>query len=119
MSRVILIDIDGTICDDIPNEQSHLFVTAKPFLNAKETINKWYDEGNTIVFFTARETKDRQITLYWLNEYDFKYHQLIMDKPRCKDGDEYIWIDNRKVRGVTYMGNWGELKEVEAKIKIF
>ena len=42
-----------------------------------------------------------------------------MDKPRCKDGDEYVWIDNRKVRGVTYMGNWGELKEVDAKIKIF
>jgi hypothetical protein len=71
------------------------------------------------VFFTARESKDRQITLDWLDGHDFKYHRLIMDKPRCKDVDEYVWIDNRKVRGVTYMGNWGELKEVESKIKIF
>jgi uncharacterized HAD superfamily protein len=119
MSRVFLIDIDGTVCDDIPNEKSYLFATAKPFINAKEIINKWYDEGNNIVFFTARETKDRQVTLEWLDEHNFKYHGLIMDKPRCKDGDEYVWIDNRKVRGVTYMGNWGELKEVDAKIKIF
>ena len=42
-----------------------------------------------------------------------------MDKPRIKDGQEYVWIDNRKVRAVTYMGTWSELKEVDAKIQTF
>ena len=49
--RVYLIDIDGTICDDIRNEESHLYPTAKPFEGSKEEINKLYDEGNKIVFF--------------------------------------------------------------------
>jgi len=119
MNRVFLIDIDGTICDDIKNEQSYLYPTAKPFLEALSIINKWYEEGNIITFFTARESKDRYVTESWLARHGFKYHGLVMDKPRIKDGQEYVWIDNRKVRAVTYLGNWSELKEVDARIQIF
>jgi uncharacterized HAD superfamily protein len=119
MNKVFLIDIDGTVCDDIKNEESHLFPTAKPIEGAKEIINKWYDEGNVITFFTARESKDRVVTENWLKKNNFKYHGLVMDKPRIKDGQEYVWIDNRKVRAVTYLGTWSELKEVQAKIQVF
>jgi len=43
-----------------------------------------------------------------------------MNKPRCvNDDDEYIWIDNRKIRGITYKGIWGDLKEVMKKILTF
>ena len=107
------------ICDDIKNEESHLYPQAKCFPNALEIINKWYDEGNTITFFTARESKDRLVTENWLQQHGFKYHGLVMDKPRIKDGQEYVWIDNRKVRAVTYLGTWSELTEVDAKIKVF
>jgi hypothetical protein len=31
MNKVFLIDIDGTICDDIKNEESHLYSTANHF----------------------------------------------------------------------------------------
>lgn len=117
--KLFLIDIDGTICDDILNENSHLYPTANVFPKALEIINKWYDEGNVITFFTARESKDREITTQWLDKHGFKYHGLIMDKPRIQDDQEYVWIDNRKVRAVTYLGNWTELKEVDAKIQIF
>jgi len=116
---IFLIDIDGTICDDIKNEDSHLYPTAEYFPEALRIINNWYEEGHTITFFTARESKDRLITETWLKEKGFKYHGLVMDKPRCKDGDEYVWIDNRKVRAVTYLGTWSELTEIEAKIKVF
>ena len=119
MNRVFLIDIDGTICDDIKNEDSHLYPSAKCYPDALRIINKWYDEGNIITFFTARESKDRDVTETWLKENGFNYHGLVMDKPRIKDGQEYIWIDNRKVRAVTYLGNWTELKEVETKIQVF
>lgn len=118
-NKVFLIDIDGTVGDDIKNEDSHLYATANHFPDALEIINKWYDEGNVITFFTARESKDREVTETWLNEKGFKYHGLVMDKPRIKDGQEYVWIDNRKVRAVTYLGTWGELKEVDAKIQTF
>jgi uncharacterized HAD superfamily protein len=119
MNKVFLIDIDGTICDDIKNEESHLYSTANHFEPALVIINKWYDEGNVITFFTAREGKDREVTEQWLKDKGFKYHGLVMDKPRIKDGQEYVWIDNRKVRAVTYMGTWTELKEVDAKIQTF
>ena len=117
--KVLLIDIDGTICDDIKNEDSHLYASAKHFPDALRIINKWYDEGNVITFFTARESKDRAVTEEWLIKHGFKYHGLVMDKPRIQDGQEYVWIDNRKVRAVTYMGNWTELKEIEKKILVF
>ena len=119
MRRVFLIDIDGTICDDIKNEDSHLYPNANHFPNALNIINKWYDEGNVITFFTARESKDRQVTENWLNEKGFKYHALVMDKPRINDGEEYVWIDNRKVRAITYLGIWSDLVEVDSKIQKF
>ena len=55
MRRIFLIDIDGTICEDIPNEESHRYHNAEHFPDALKIINKWYDEGNVITFFTARE----------------------------------------------------------------
>ncbi|CAG7580265.1 MAG: phosphoheptose isomerase [uncultured marine phage] len=118
-NKVFLIDIDGTCCEDIKNEDSHLYPTAKHYPEALEILNKWYDDGNIITFFTARESKDREVTEIWLKEKGFKYHGLITDKPRCKDDQEYVWIDNRKVRGITYTETWGDLKTVSKDILTF
>ena len=116
--KMLLIDIDGTISDDIKNEDSHLYSTAAVIQGSLEQINKWYDEGHHITFFTARETKDRDVTIKWLDDNGFKYHGLITDKPRCiNEDDEYFWIDNRPVRGVTYKGVWGPLVDTITKIK--
>lgn len=118
--NIFLIDIDGTCCDDIKNEDSHLYPTAKVIEGSLEQINKWYDEGHHITFFTARENKDRDVTLKWLDDNMFKYHGLVMDKPRClNQEDEYIWIDNRKVRAVTYTNVWGDLKMTPKNILTF
>ena len=114
-----LIDIDGTICDDIPNEEPERMATAKVYPDALKTLNKWYDEGHIIFFFTSRTEAHRDYTETWLKNNGFKYHGLVMDKPRINDNQEYVWIDNRKVRAVTYLGTWSELKEVDAKIQIF
>ena len=118
-TKVFLIDIDGTVCEDIKNEESHLYSTANVYPESLDIINRWYAEGHTITFFTAREGKDREVTETWLKANGFNYHGLVMDKPRIKDDQEYVWIDNRKVRAVTYLGTWSELTEVDAKIKVF
>ena len=118
--KIILCDIDGTICEDIKNEDSHLYPTAKVIDGSLEQINKWYDEGNHITFFTAREEKDREVTEKWLLDNGFKSHGLIMGKPRClSPEDEYVWVDNRKVRGVTYTAVWGDLVSVNKNILTF
>lgn len=119
MNKVFLIDIDGTVCDDIRNEDSHLYASANHFPDALKITNKWYDEGNVITFFTARESKDRLVTENWLKEKGFKFHALVMDKPRIKEDQEYVWVDNKKVRAITYLGTWSDLKEVDAKIQVF
>ena len=118
--KIFLVDIDGTICDDIKNEDAHLFSTAMIITGSREQLNKWYDEGHMITFFTAREEKHRSVTVEWLDKNGFKYHGLIMGKPRCLNpDDEYVWIDNRKVRGITYNTVWCDLKEVNKKILTF
>ena len=47
-----LIDIDGTICDDIPIEEPERMSTAKVYPDALKTLNKWYNQGHIICFFT-------------------------------------------------------------------
>ena len=116
---IFLIDIDGTICDDIKNEDSHLYSTAKALPGAVEKCNQWYEDGAQIHFFTARESKDREATELWLCREGFLYHSLVMDKPRIKDGQEYVWVDNRKVRAITFKGIWSDLVEYTRSILSF
>jgi len=61
-----LIDIDGTICDDIPNEEPERMATATLYPDALETLNKWYEEGHVITFFTSRTEEHRDVTEKWL-----------------------------------------------------
>ncbi|MBK8720717.1 MAG: phosphoheptose isomerase [Saprospiraceae bacterium] len=109
-----LIDIDGTICDDIPNEEPERMVTVVPYPDALRIINKWYDEGHHIVFFTSRTDVHKDITNEWLVRNGFKYHGLLLNKPR---GGNYHWIDNHIVRATRYRGKFtdlvSELREVE------
>ena len=111
-----MIDIDGTICDDIPNEQPERMAAAKIFPGALETINKWYDEGHIITFFTSRVEEHRGVTEDWLNKHEFKYHGMLMGKPR---GGNYHWIDNHVVRATRYVGNFTELVETTSTIQVF
>ena len=111
-----LIDIDGTICDDIPNEQPERMSTAKVYPEALVTLNKWYSNGHIITFFTSRLEIHRDVTEEWLNQHGFKYHALLMEKPR---GGNYHWIDNHMVRATRYQGNFTDLIEKNVKIQVF
>lgn len=111
-----MIDIDGTICDDIPNEEPQRMETAKLYPDALKTINKWFDEGHIITFFTSRIEKHREVTEKWLNKHGFKYHGILMGKPR---GGNYHWIDNHIVRATRYDGKFSDLIEEKTSIQVF
>ncbi len=111
-----LIDIDGTICDDIPNEEPERMLTAKIYPDALKTVNKWYDEGHIICFFTSRTEAHREYTQRWLKKHGFKYHSLLMGKPR---GGNYHWIDNHIVKATRYKGKFTDLVEKEVTIEVF
>ncbi len=111
-----LIDIDGTICDDIPNEEPERMVTAKLYPDALDICNKWFDEGHIITYFTSRTEEHRLVTEEWLKKNGFKYHALLMCKPR---GGNYHWIDNHIVRATRFEGKFTNLIEVDSKIQVF
>jgi len=89
-----LVDIDGTICEDVPNEEPERMVSAVATPGAAATINTWYDEGHIITFFTSRTEEHRTVTEEWLKKNGFKHHALLVGKPR---GGNYHWIDNAPV----------------------
>ena len=111
-----LIDIDGTICDDVPNEEPERMKTVAPYPDALEMLNKWYEEGHLIYFFTSRTEDLRDITDQWLKECGFRYHGLIMGKPR---GGNYHWIDNHIVKATRYMGKFTALVKSTQETDVF
>ncbi len=111
-----LIDIDGTICDDIPNEEPERMADAAVYPDALVTLNKWYDEGHIITFFTSRTEDHRSVTEAWLKKHGFKYQGLLMGKPR---GGNYHWIDNHMVRATRYEGKFTDLVQKEVTIQVF
>ncbi|MBV1922933.1 MAG: phosphoheptose isomerase [Flavobacteriaceae bacterium] len=111
-----LVDIDGTVGDDIPNEEPERMLTAAVYPDALKTVNKWYEQGHIICFFTSRLEEHREYTEIWLKKHGFKYHSLLMGKPR---GGNYHWIDNHIVKATQYKGNFTELVEKEVTIEVF
>ena len=111
-----LIDIDGTICDDIPNEEPERMSTAKVYPDALKTLNKWYDQGHIICFFTSRTEDHRNVTEDWLQRHGFKYHSMVMGKPR---GGNYHWVDNHLVKATRYNGKFTELIDKKVTIQVF
>ena len=51
-----LIDIDGTVCEDIPNEESYRFITALPLPGSVEKV-KEYDKAT--ICDTAKSAVDQ------------------------------------------------------------
>jgi uncharacterized HAD superfamily protein len=114
--RNFLIDIDGTITDDVPNEEPERMKTCEPYPDALEIVNKWYDEGHIITFFTSRTEEHREITETWLKKHGFKYHYLLVGKPR---GGNYHWIDNHMVRATRFKGKFTDLVVKSKDIEVF
>ena len=111
-----LIDIDGTVCDDVPNEQPERMATCLPYPDALRILNKWYDEGHIIYFFTSRTEEHRKVTEEWLQKHDFKYHGILFGKPR---GGNYHWIDNHIVKATRFRGKFTDLVVKTHDIEVF
>jgi len=117
--KIWLIDIDGTVCEDIPNETPELFETAGVYPDALIQVNKWYDNGDTVYFFTARLEEHRKATEKWMKDNGFKYHGILFNKPRIKNGQTYHWVDNRPVKATQYIGTFGDMVKETKEIEVF
>ena len=90
---LIYVDIDGTICHTKGG-----YMNAKPIQKNIDKINKLFDEGNFIVYWTARGKvtgKDwSELTGQQLTDWGCKYHDLIMNTKPAYD----LLIDDKSKR---------------------
>lgn len=82
----IYVDIDETICiTPGKKDQARDYSKAKPIQENIDKINKLYDEGNEITYYTSRGAEtgiDWMITTSkQLAEWCCKHHALKMTKP--------------------------------------
>jgi hypothetical protein len=111
-----IIDIDGVICENIPNEEPERMVDAKEIEGAREWINSLYDQGHNICFFTARLPIHAEATERWLSSHGFKYHSVVYGKPR---GGEYFYVDNLKVQASRFKGRFSPIVKKSIEVEVF
>jgi|TARA_R110000796_G_scaffold64302_3_gene149091 uncharacterized HAD superfamily protein len=82
----IYVDIDDTICDYEYGTEKLNYNFARPIQINIDKINKLYDEGNQITYYTARGSLTGidwyEITKNQIEEWGCKYHLLsVGEKP--------------------------------------
>lgn len=92
--KVIYVDIDETICET-PHPRN--YYNAKPIQENIDKINKLYDSGNTIVYWTARGSRTLEnwydLTKSQLEKWGAKHHELRCDKPYYD-----LFVDDKNLR---------------------
>ena len=99
---VIYVDIDNTICKTPPNAE---YEKATPLYERIAKINDLYNQGNVIIYWTARGTTTgrnwRELTENQLKKWLAKYHALHFGKP------EYdLFIDDRNINSDTFFDEY-------------
>ena len=100
----IYVDIDDTICYYESKNNKLDYSLARPHIERIKKINKLYEDGNTIIYWTARGTMTGinwfKITLEQLNKWGCKYTELRMNKPAYD-----LFIDDKNMSVDEYFNN--------------
>jgi len=98
--KIIYVDIDETICfyeEDIPLDGKKNYSQAVPNFENIKKINKLYEQGNKIVYWTARGSRSGidwlDFTTKQLDSWKAKYHQIRCDKPYYD-----VFVEDRSIR---------------------
>lgn len=87
---IYMIDVDGTICE---NKNSD-YENSTPLYDRIEKINRLYDEGHTINYWTARGNTTgidwKHFTEQQLKSWGCKYHSFNTKKPSYD-----VWVDDK------------------------
>ena len=99
---IIYVDIDDTICT---NTDKYLdYSKSLPIRNRIKRINELFDQGHTIIYWTARGTRTGinwfNVTLRQLKLWGCKFHELRMNKPAYD-----LFIDDKNINSDTYFND--------------
>ncbi len=96
MNKTYCFDIDLTICETSGTK----YEEAKPIISRISQINKLKEDGNRIIFYTARGFVSRidyyELTYNQLHSWGVKFDELYLGKP---DADYYIDDKNSDIFG--------------------
>ena len=100
---IIYVDIDDTICYR-ENKSDLDYSKSLPYTERISKINRLYDNGDTIVYWTARGTKTGinwfTVTYEQLNEWGCRFHELRMGKPNYD-----LFIDDKNINSDAYFSS--------------
>jgi len=103
---IIYVDIDDTICKTISTDYN---INCVPYHDKIKVINDLYDDGHTIVYWTARGTVSgidhTELTKRQLKEWGVKYHDLKLKKPAYD-----IFIDDKALTDINQLKNILQLR---------
>ena len=103
-----VFDLDGTLCTLVSGN----YVDACPLVENIKRVNDLYNDGHTIIIYTARgmgrSSNNSQfanenfynLTANQLEKWNIKYHELFLGKP---SGDYYI--DDKALKAEDFFGN--------------
>jgi hypothetical protein len=98
---VVYVDIDETICNTPDSRDYRLSIPIKENI---ARINELYEEGNTIIYWTARGTMTgidwKELTVSQFKQWGVKYHDLKFAKPVYD-----IFIDDKNVNSKDFFNN--------------
>lgn len=98
---IIYIDIDETICY---YDSTRDYKLAQPYLHRIAKINRLYNEGNEIHYWTARGTLSNidyyELTYNQLKKWGASFHSLKMGKPAYD-----LFIDDKNINSDYFFDN--------------
>jgi len=94
---IYIVDIDGTIA----STKSSNYKESQPITKRIEQLNKLYDEGHEIHYWTARGAQSGMdwylFTKSQLSDWGVKYTSIKTSKPHYD-----LWIDDKAVNSEEY-----------------
>ena len=98
---VIYVDIDETICQ---TPDSRDYTLSVPILDHIKKINRFYDSGHTIIYWTARGTVTgidwREVTEKQFIKWGVKYHKLKFGKPAYD-----LFVDDKNINSERFFND--------------
>ncbi|MEQ8643531.1 MULTISPECIES: hypothetical protein [Roseobacteraceae] len=125
--KVIVVDVDGTICPKKTPEQDYADLPVFP--DMVEKLRDLKADGWRIIMHTSRNmrsfknsvgeinAKTLPVLIKWLEKHDVPFDEIHVGKPWC--GHEGFYIDDRAIRPSEFrdlsMDEIGELLEAERR----
>ena len=95
-----IVDIDNTIFETKNSD----YANSKPILDRINKLNKLYDAGHEIIYWTGRGATTgidwHAFTLVQLNDAGVKYTQLKTNKPHYD-----VWVDDKAFSAHSFFTN--------------